>query len=434
MLLYSTMLDVNDTLTKKKFIQLVIKWNQESQYEENVIPGLVWDGQMNVRYGDDQHWLEIEEYRNGNTVAIRYQKVEENGRIWNSDYVMNFAAGKMHIQLDRSFTGDANDLDQEFSTQHFLTFLIEEGHLQADGDLPVAREPIYIDKNNSELLASKLKGVAHVLVQEGLNYDETSKELNEHYGAVGVYYPNKAVQPKRFWYKDSAAQRKNMLESVIYAVMTYCYCQQVDGAYTWDGVLNAISRDRLESQREEREQAETEKEQVYSEFDDELRTLQERIDSLTQENEALRAENAGLHSKFGEMDKRPVLVMGDEEDLYPGEIKGLVLSVLANELECGVAKRSRRSDVFSDLIEKNDYQGVYQKKKAEIQRILKNYTIMDAKTRKALQDFGFRIEEDGKHYRLTYFGDDRYNTTVAKTPSDARAGKNIAHYIEQAMM
>ena len=58
---------------------------------------------------------------------------------------------------------------------------------------------------------------------------------------------------------------------------------------------------------------------------------------------------------------------------------------------------------------------------------------MDAKTRKALQDFGFGIEEDGKHYRLTFFGDDRYNTTVAKTPSDARAGKNIARYIEQMM-
>ena len=333
MLLYSTMLDVKDTLTKEKFIQLVIKWNQESQYKENIIPGLVWDGQMNVRYGDDQHWLEIEEYRNGNTVAIRYQKVEENGRIWNSDYVMNFAAGKMHIQLDRSFTGDANDLDQEFSTPHFLTFLIEEGHLQADGDLPVAREPIYIGKNNFDLLAkvikgessyqlpvvyvsktkrgqypvdvnllaSKLKGVAHVLVQESPNYDEASKELNEHYGAVGGYYPNKAVKPKLFWYKDTAAQRKNMLESVIYAVMAYCNCHQVGGTYTWDGVLNEISRDRLESQREERELAETEKEQVYSEFDDELKTLQERIDSLTQENEALRAENVGLHSKFGEM-------------------------------------------------------------------------------------------------------------------------------------
>lgn len=103
-------------------------------------------------------------------------------------------------------------------------------------------------------------------------------------------------------------------------------------------------------------------------------------------------------------------------------------------LERRVAKRSRRSEIFSDLIERNDYQGVYWKKKAEIQRVLKNYTIMDAKTREALQDFGFRIEEDGKHYWMTYFGDDRYNTTVAKTPSDARAGKNIAHYIEQTMM
>lgn len=131
------------------------------------------------------------------------------------------------------------------------------------------------------LLASKLKGVAHVLVQESPNYYETSKELNERYGVVGVYYPNKAVQPKRFWYKDIAAQRKNMLENVIYAVMSYCNSQQVDGAYTWDGVLNAIYRGRLESQRAEREQAESEKEQVYSEFDDELRTLQERIDSLT---------------------------------------------------------------------------------------------------------------------------------------------------------
>lgn len=80
-------------------------------------------------------------------------------------------------------------------------------------------------------------------------------------------------------------------------------------------------------------------------------------------------------------------------------------------LERRIAKSSRRSEVFSDLIKKNDYQGVYRKKEAEIQRILKNYTIMDAKTRKALQDFGFRIEEDGKHYRLTFFGDDRYATT-----------------------
>lgn len=80
----------------------------------------------------------------------------------------------------------------------------------------------------------------------------------------------------------------------------------------------------------------------------------------------------------------------------------------------GLPSQAEEAMFFSDLIEKNDYQGVYRKKKAEIQRILKNYTIMDAKTRKALQDFGFRIEEDGKHYRLTYFGDDRHGGQDAK--------------------
>lgn len=165
-------------------------------------------------------------------------------------------------------------------------------------------------------------------------------------------------------------------------MLLYSTMLDVNDTLTKEKFIQLVIKQNQESQREEREQAETEKEQVYSEFDDELKTLQERIDSLTQENETLRAENVGLHSKFGEMDKRLVLIMGDEEDLY---------------------------------------QGVYRKKKAEIQRILKNYTIMDAKTQKDLQYFGFRIEEDGKHYRLTFFGDDRYKTTVAKAPpSDAR--------------
>lgn len=134
--------------------------------------------------------------------------------------------------------------------------------------------------------------------------------------------------------------------SLIYAVMTYCNCQQVDGAYTWDGVLNAISMDRLESQRAEREQAESEKEQVYSEFDDELRTLQERIYSLTREKEALRAENAGLHGKFGEMAKQPVLVMGDEENLYPGEFKELVLSVQKMSWSAGLRNAAEEAKFF----------------------------------------------------------------------------------------
>lgn len=44
--------------------------------------------------------------------------------------------------------------------------------------------------------------------------------------------------------------------------------------------------------------------------------------------------------------------------------------------------------------------------------------------RRELEKLGFDITEEGKHYKLFYYGDHRYFFTLAKTPSDWRAGKN----------
>jgi ribonuclease BN (tRNA processing enzyme) len=54
--------------------------------------------------------------------------------------------------------------------------------------------------------------------------------------------------------------------------------------------------------------------------------------------------------------------------------------------------------------------------------------------RKKLEKYGFTITEEGKHYRLTYHGDHRYSTTIAKTGSDNREGMNIATEILRDMM
>ena len=72
MLLYSTTLKINDSLTGDKFISLVIEWNQKSPHKENVIPNLNWNGEHNVRFGNEWLWMDIEEYRNKNIIAVRY--------------------------------------------------------------------------------------------------------------------------------------------------------------------------------------------------------------------------------------------------------------------------------------------------------------------------------------------------------------------------
>ena len=46
--------------------------------------------------------------------------------------------------------------------------------------------------------------------------------------------------------------------------------------------------------------------------------------------------------------------------------------------------------------------------------------------RRFLENLGFVVTAEQNHYKFTYFGDSRYMTVFAKTPSDKRAGKNSA--------
>lgn len=237
MLLFSTLLEINDTMTKDSFIQLVLEWNQGSPHEENIIQGIEWNGERNVRYGTETLWLAIEEYRNENIIAVRYEKTEADGVVWDTDYVMNFNDMRMSIQLDRSYLEEALAVDPTFSTPHFITLLIEHGYLKDDGILPMLRKPIFIKADNVDLLtdvingtsryrlpvvyisktyygedpvdiwklSGRLKGVAHVLVEEGTWLNERIRRQcdnkNEFNGAIGVYFPNSAYGHKKYLYR-----------------------------------------------------------------------------------------------------------------------------------------------------------------------------------------------------------------------------------------
>ena len=494
MLLFSTILDIKKTMTKDDFIGLVIEWNQGSPHANNIIPGIQWKGERNIRYGEDGLWLDIEEYRNQNIIAVRYEKKEDDGAIWDTDYVMNFNSMKMSVRLDRSYTAEALDADPKFSTPHFITLLIERGYLQDDHQLSVQRSAtvinaenvgllidvinrktkfnlpvVYVSKTyndedpvNVSYLASRLKGVAHVMVEEGNWLNHTIKEQcsgnNEYYGAIGIYYSSRGSSHRRYLYRSAVGYDSFLLERVVRSVIQYSNTQMVDTLFTWQGVNNALLRDRLISQREERlaaeaaqkaaeeeaakildtldeeerrirkqafEDARTEANGILDGFDAEMQKLQDQVEALTRANEVLQFENQGLKAKLDSRDNIPVLFMGDEFEFYPGEVKDLLLATLT-EAAKGIQPKSRRADIVRDIIKNNNYQKLSAAKAEEAKRILKNYDGMSARTRQALKDLGFEITEEGKHYKVTYYGDGRYQTTYSKTPSDGRTGKNSA--------
>lgn len=359
MLLFSTILKINDTLTKDNFIELAIEWNQKSLHEENVIPELVWNGEKNIRFGDEKRWMDIQEYRNENIIAIRYEKMVEDGVIWNTDYVMNFNEMKMAIQLDRSFTEDALVINNNFSTPHFITMLIENGYLEDDNGLPVLKNPfmiteenigilgdvvsgnqrynlpvVYVSKtaNNQDpvdtgWLSSRLKGVAHVLVQGYKNLEEKCCEVcngkNEKDGAIGIYYPTDAIGHKQFAYHG---QKDIFLNTVVREVIQYANAQNIESLYTWYGVNQSLLMDRLFARSEEKFAVEVElkknreeTDEILIEFEDDMQQLQRQVEELRRSNDSLRAENQWMQAKLSTAKINRCCIVGRKKSFIRGK-------------------------------------------------------------------------------------------------------------------
>lgn len=476
MLLFSTILDVNNALTKESFIELVSLWNQSAKYKENIVQGVFWNGEKNIKFGTDKLSIEIIDYAEKDILAVRHEKITADEVVWDTDFVVNFRERKIAIRLDRTFSEDALEMNAAFSTPHFISLLIEHGYLQDDHGILVLRDPImitdedigmlqnilenreyyelpvvyvakdYADQNPLSIswLASRLKGAAHVLVEESKSAcqkcTEVCNETPEEYGAVRIYYPSSGVNRKRFLFRSSTGNVDVRLEKVIRHVIQYWNSQRMDSLYTWQGVNRAILSDNLENHisklaeaENAKQNAEEEINQVYEAFDEDIKSLQKKLEELSKANEALQMENYGLRAKMNASDAMPIIYQGDEEDFYPEEVKDMVLGVLADALN-NTERGTRLYDVLEDILENNPYQHLSDERKQRVKNLFRGYKTLTGAMKQELMSLGFEISDDGKHYKVTYKDDPRYMVTIGKTPSDNRAGSNNAGMINKIML
>lgn len=469
-------MNLSDKINKDAFINIVLKWNQSAKYKENIVQGVSWNGEKNIKFGTDKLSIEIIDYPEKDILAVRHEKITSGEVVWDTDFVVNFAERKISIRLDRTFSEDALEMNAAFSTPHFISLLIEHGYLQDDQDLPVLRDPIVITDCNLETvqqvvrnkeyyelpvvyvskdfankdplsiswLASRLKGASHVLVEESKEAckkcTEICGETAEEYGAVQIYYPSLGVNRKRFLFRSSTGNMDVRLEKVIRHVIQYWNSQRMDILYTWQGVNSSVLSDNLQNQIQRLAEAESAKQSaeeeinlVYEEFDEDIKSLQKKVEELSKANEALQMENFGLRAKMNASDAMPIIYQGDEEDFYPEEVKDMVLGVLAEALN-NTEKGTRLYDVLEDILENNPYQHLSDERKQRVKNLFKGYKTLTGAMKQELISLGFEISDDGRHYKITYQGDPRYMVTIGKTPSDNRAGSNNAGMINKIML
>lgn len=476
MLLFSTLLPIADSLNEENFMELVQEWNQGSKYKENIVQEVAWNGEDSVKFGRDGLTLEVVRFPKEQILAVRHEKITSDLVVWDTDYVVNFRERKIAIRLDRTYREDAVLMDGAFSTPHFISLLIEKGYLKEDVNLPVLRTPMSIADEKQEFLknvinrrelyqlpivyvtktqegeeplsiswlASRLKGAAHVLVEEGPEVCEKCREFldetEEPFGAVKVYFPMEGMDRKRFLFRSNTGNREQRLEKVIRCVIQYRNAQHLEALYTWQGVNNGILMESLHSQIKKcaeaehaKMSAEEEINQVYEAFDDDLKKMQKKLDELTKANEMLQMENLGLRARINTNEALPLIFQGDEEDYYDDEIKDMLLGCLLETMQ-NTETNTRRHDVLLDILENNPYKHLSEERRQRVKALFKGYKNLSGAMRQELLSMGFQITEDGKHYKVTYKDDARYMVTIGKTPSDNRAGSNNAALINKMML
>ena len=470
MLLFSTRLKVNDKLTADAFVQLIIEWNNTSKYAENIIPGLEWNGERQINVQHDNLKLDIIELADKNIIAARYEKRTEDGTVWNTDYVLNLAEKKICIRLDRTYMENALISDQGFSTPHFISMLITKGYLDSDNGMAVLRTPVSFGMDSIDLfksviyggqpyslpivyvsrtmtnrlpvdardLAQRLKGVAHVIVAENsavCNLIKNGGKKAENGGDIGIYFLNDIRRHKTYKLKDFRGYTEGLLSHVVNYIIRQGNIREIDPLYTWNGVNRDLLLERINTLHNERKAFEEEKnkdkldnEDLFAMYEEEISALQEQINSLSKLNTSLELENHGLRSKISEKESLPLLYFGKESDLYPGEVKDLVLRTLT-EARKGIKSGTRRANVVDDIVDSNEYEAESERLEKMTKTLLNGYKTMSGSTRQGIKELGFDISEDGSHYKLTYRGDNRYMTVLSKTGSDHREGKNVAQEI-----
>ncbi|MCR5738238.1 MAG: hypothetical protein K6G43_00300 [Lachnospiraceae bacterium] len=470
MLIFSTRLSVNDKLTKDEFVKLVIEWNNTSKYEDNIIPGIIWDGKYTVSYAYQNLSLDFVEYTDRAVIAARYVKKTDDGITWNSDYILNLKEKKICIQLDRSYSEDSIFSDQSFSTPHFISMLIERGYLDTDNGMSVMRKPVSVDMDSIQLfidilfggrpyrlpivyvsrsmhnkfavnvteLAYRLKGVAHVVVAKNRMVCDELRKRNKRIetdGDIGIYFLSDARRHKSYKYTDFMGSESNMLNHIVSCVINYSNIMEIDSLYTWNGLNREILRERIENLRKQSEEAQAarkkdkiDNDELMEEYEVEIKTMQQQVNEYSNLVASLELENHGLRQKISGKDALPVLYFGKEADLYPGEIKDLLLRILSEQRK-GTKDGTRRAHILDDIIDSNEYIAESERLEKKAKDLMVGYKTMSGTTRQGLKEIGFEISEDGAHYKITYHGDGRYMTTLAKTGSDYREGRNIAQTI-----
>lgn len=466
MLSFSTEFPIEHSKQSKDFSDAVREWVLGSHHTKikslNLI-NLGESGEWSFQQGTETIESLSSRTQDGDSVAIRYKKTDGDLE-WITSLVFSKqqSSSWVSVRITCESLHPAARLPSAKKPVLIRVLLNKLGG-GSDGSLPVSNTPFILNGSDIEFaadcimgrtgsrlpiiyisaqfggghiidikeLATELSGMGHVIVEPDRPFsvrlmDEVQSQ-NVYGGTIGIYWPDGGGRRSFFVGKElesSGDIRRAIFEEIRLALNNRRPLYRC----TWAAVTESHSRQIINQLKET---GSTEIDKYVTAFDDELNAKTEELREAENEIQRLNAELRRHETKIP-MRSGLSISTGKERDLYPGEILGIARDAFSDYLS-KVPVDSRRQHILTALYEQNEPAIRGADFREQLKSLLRDYKSMDARTRKTLEDMGFGISDDGKHFKLVFQGDSRYSFTLSKTGSDHRGGLNAATDISRLL-
>lgn len=396
---------------------------------------------------------------NGNHTIAEYMLSDGEGISLKYTFVVDRRQAQL-VAYCKSALPDKLPDEANFLMQYAFSLLINSGRIGFDKGLEVLDRPHILCSDNereiaqailrekrfflplifvsqtkagnyqidAELLAKKFMGLAHVVKSdmgecEKILSRETSGK-SPYDGCIGLFFPNTG---KPVYLTKNSIPRSKLITEISYQIRKNMRRNVVPD----EECCAVLMRDRYAAENSLLEEkiavVKEENNAVYETFGSELDQSIERKKRLRTKNTALQNEVAALRGFIKSCTEIPLLTYQQEDDYYPGEIRDIIMDVLADASE-NLEDGTRRKDVIRKVLDANKFDGAQRERKCGIKKIFKRNKIFNHSMANDLEKYGLKVIRGNSHYTLKYYEMDK-NVTVAKTPSDVRGFTNLAQTI-----
>lgn len=466
MLSFATEFPINRRCKSADFIEVVKAWILESphtRFSHDELSGIPSQGEWSAHKETEHINALLVSSQNEESVAV--QRIANERHIeWATTVVFSRqdADSWVGVRAARESSRPALTLPPAKKPIIIRTLLDDFGGI-SDGDLQIEKEPhrlgnddvglaarlisgragcylpiVYVSCEfvgdyivDANSLASDLFGMAHVVMEPNRPFSRRLQidvnSTNVYGGTIGIYWPDGGGR-RSFFIGREFENAFEIKRAIVDEIRSALLNRRPLPRCTWSVVQETLSRQRVS---ELRSSGSRELERYIELFDSEVKAKATQLADAESEIARLQTEIRRHESRVG-VGAEVILRTGSEQDLYAGELSEIVRDAIEDAAD-RVQSDSRREHVFRAILNANESDEIAREKREELKSLLRSYTHMDKGTRKGLENIGFSITEDGKHYKIVFRDDDRYTFALPKSGSDRRGGLNAASDISKRL-